>query len=127
MTEKLPLPPHPLQNRDLYTPVTTDMMDLLYRMRLREGSWRGVARLLGLRVQPMKGCRELRKLRAGKVKAISMTVLDRMLTHAGIGLTVSDYQWFTAEDLVKLGVWGKTMDFMQIFPGKYEERSDEAA
>lgn len=96
---------HLLHGKDLYTPLTTDIMDLLYRVYVREGTWRGVARVMGMRMQPTRGCRELRKIRAGKVKAISMTVLDRMLTHSGFGVTVSDFTWFTPEDLVELGVW----------------------
>lgn len=110
--------PHPLHGRDLYTPLTTDIMDLLYRLKVREGSWRRVAYLLGMRVQDTRGSRELRKLRAGKMKAISMTTLDKMLTCAQIGMTVDDFTWFTPEDLVALGIWAPNEDLSKHVPKK---------
>jgi hypothetical protein len=48
--------------------------------------------------------RQLADIRKGKRKAISMRVLDRAITTSGVG-NLYDFTFFTAEDLVKLGIW----------------------
>ena len=87
---------HPSQ-RDLYTPLTPELTALFKRMRDEHGSWRKVAALTGTR---MKVLRNIRKKR----KCVSLTVLDRMCSGTRVG-SVSEFPWFTADDLVRLGIW----------------------
>jgi hypothetical protein len=83
---------------DLYTPVGVQFFDLLDLLHREYGSWRVVAWKTELRLK------QLRTLRSGERKAISLRVLDRMITTSGVG-DLSDFTFFTAEDLVKLGIW----------------------
>jgi hypothetical protein len=88
---------HP-NSGDLYTPVGPQFYALLEQMKLEYGSWRVVAWKSELRMKQLRGYRE------GKRKAISLRVLDRMITASGVG-NLGDFVFFTAEDLVKLGIW----------------------
>lgn len=88
---------HP-SSGELYTPCTDQFYDLLNRMYQEWGSWRNVAWKGGVRMKV------LRNLRAGDRKAVSMSLLDRMCTGTGVG-SINDFIWFTADDLVALGIW----------------------
>lgn len=92
---------HPAGN-DLYTPMTPEMLALFERMRAEHGSWRRVAALSGTRLKV------LRNLRAAKRKAISQRLLDRLVTGTGVG-ALHEFIWFTADDLVALGIWEPVM------------------
>jgi hypothetical protein len=89
--------PHP-NDGDLYTPLNDEVLELLMRMRNELGSWRVVAWKGETRLKV------LRNIRDSKRKAISLRVLDRLCVGTGIG-SVDDFPWFTANDLVALGVW----------------------
>jgi len=93
---------HPLKN-DLYTPITPELLELFARMRAVHGSWREVAYLSHTRLKV------LRRWRNGTRKAISMTKLDELITTTEVG-SLRDYPWFTADDLVTLGIWDKPAD-----------------
>ena len=88
---------HP-KSGDLYTPVTEEILELFAHMRARHGSWRQVAYLSNTRLKV------LRRWRKGLVQAISMTKLDELITTTGVG-SLRDYVFFTADDLVALGIW----------------------
>lgn len=45
-----------------------------------------------------------RNLRRGRRKAVSLRLLDRIVTTTEVG-SVEEFTWFTADDLVKLGIW----------------------
>jgi hypothetical protein len=84
--------------RELYTPFTRDVVLLLERMRDEHGTWRDVAALSNTRLKV------LRLTRNGARKAISMKLMDRLIQGTGVG-SLDDFEWFTPEDLVKLGIW----------------------
>jgi hypothetical protein len=88
---------HP-KSGDLYTPMNPELVELFARMRARHGSWRQVSYLTNTRLKV------LRRYHQGKVRTISMTKLDEMITTTGVG-SLRDYVWFTADDLVALGIW----------------------
>jgi len=88
---------HPAHG-ELYTPIGPQFYALLDQLYLEYGSWRIVAWKTELRLK------QLRTLRRGERKAISLRVLDRMITTSGVG-NLGDFIFFTAEDLVKLGIW----------------------
>lgn len=88
---------HP-NDQDLYTPITPELLDLLERMRVEFGSWRLVAARSETRLKV------IRNLRNTNRKAISQTLLDRLCTTTGIG-SVHEFTWFTADDLVTMGIW----------------------
>jgi hypothetical protein len=95
---------HPLSG-DLYTPLTPEVMALFERMREHCGSWREVCARSNTK---LKVLRRLRGQSYG-AKAISMSFLDRLITTTEVG-SLDDYLWFTADDLVALGVWDKPAD-----------------
>jgi|SRR5215472_1836708 len=92
---------HPL-NRDLYTPWTPELGELFNRMKAEHGTWRQVAALSETRLKV------LRNLRQGKRKAVSQRLIDRLCTTTGVGGT-HEFTWFTAQDLVALGIWEPPM------------------
>lgn len=83
---------------DLYTPVTPELIALFERMKQEHGTWRNVAAISDTRLKV------LRNLRQGKRKAVSQRLLDRIITTTGVG-GVHEFTWFTANDLVALGIW----------------------
>ena len=91
---------HPLTAKgDLYTPITPQLLQLLVRMR-RElgGTWAEVCAASGTRK------RVLRRIYRLEYRAVSMELMDRLIQATEIG-HVSEFIWFTAEDLVALGIW----------------------
>src|SRR5262245_18826374 len=89
---------HLSADKDLYTPVGPEVLGLLNYMRMRHGgTWRQIAYLTDTRLRVHRHVRTDRK-------AISMTLMDRLITHTGYG-SLNDFPWFTADDLVTLGVW----------------------
>lgn len=100
---------HPLGG-DLYTPINEDILKLLWRMRDKHETWREVAYLSGMK---LKVLRRLRK--DPNQRTISMTTLDNLITTTGVG-DLRDYVWFTADDLVALGLWKQPADLISGFP-----------
>jgi hypothetical protein len=80
--------------------MTPEVYDLLEQMRTELGSWRVVAWKGNIKL------RVLRNIRQGKRKAITLKVLDRMITGTGVG-NLGQFTFFTAEDLVRLGIWSE--------------------
>jgi|SRR5215472_13457136 len=104
---------HP-KSGDLYTPVNEEILDLFARMRHRHGSWREVAYLSNTRLKVLRRWRRL------EVKAISMTKLDELITTTEVG-SLRDYVWFTADDLVALGIWEKPAEPLNLKTGTSSE------
>lgn len=88
---------HPADD-DLYTPTTPELLELFERMKKEHGTWRQVAAISETRLKV------LRNLRQGKRKAVSQRLLDRIITSTGVG-GMHEFTWFTANDLVALGIW----------------------
>jgi hypothetical protein len=88
---------HP-NSGDLYTPITPEILELFAQLKRRYETWRRVAYHVDTRLKV------LRNIRNGQRKAISMRLLDRIITHSGVG-SLEDYTWFTPDDLVALGIW----------------------
>ena len=89
--------PHP-KHGELYTPVTPEMLALFDRMKAEHGTWRRVCWITNTRLKVM------REMRNGTRKTVSLQKLDSMITATEVG-RVDEFTWFTAEDLVKLGIW----------------------
>lgn len=83
---------------DLYTPCTPELLALFERMFAELGTWRRVAALGRVRMKV------LRNIRRGKRKAVSMQLMDRIISGTEIG-NLQEFEWFTANDLVALGIW----------------------
>lgn len=88
---------HP-NSGDLYTPVTPELLELFERMRAEHGTWRRVAAISETRLKV------LRNLRRSKRKAVSQRLLDRLCSTTNVG-SIHEFTWFTADDLVALGIW----------------------
>lgn len=88
---------HP-KHGDLYTPLSDELLELFARMRARHGSWRQVAYLSNTRLKV------LRRYHHGTIRTISMTKLDEIITTTEVG-DLRDYPWFTADELVEMGIW----------------------
>ena len=110
---------HP-NSGDLYTPVTPELVALFERMKNEHGTWRRVAAISETRLKV------LRNLRQAKRKAVSQRLLDRICSSTGVG-SIHEFTWFTADDLVALGIW----DPVQYVEGydtyaSGEKRADKA-
>jgi len=88
---------HP-SHGDLYTPMTPEVHQLFAQMKLEHGTYRRICLVSNTRLKVF------RNLRNGRRKAISMRLLDRLITTTGVG-ALDDFLWFTADDLVALGIW----------------------
>lgn len=104
---------HP-NSGDLYTPVTPELLDLFERMRAEHGTWRRVAAISETRLKV------LRNLRRSKRKAVSQRLLDRLCSTTQVG-SIHEFTWFTADDLVKLGIWEPVQYVDGIQSGDEEE------
>lgn len=93
----MPKSSHPASG-DLYTPITPEIVDLLWRLYAEYGSWTVVAYHCAVRL------RMLRRIRNRESKTISQSLLDKIITLGRIG-NIRDYPWFTADDLVAMGIW----------------------
>ena len=89
---------HPKKG-DLYTIIGPEIRDLLERMRARHESWRQVSYLSHTRLKVLRRWR-----RDDGPSAISMTKLDELITTTEVG-DLRDYTWYTADELVAMGVW----------------------
>lgn len=87
---------------ELYTPITPQILDLFERMRVEHGSWRNVCAISKTRLKTM------RNLRRGNRKCISQRLLDRLCSSTEVG-SVNEFTWFTADDLIALGIWKRTL------------------
>jgi hypothetical protein len=104
---------HP-QSAELWTPVTPELMTLIHRMRLEWGTWREVSAQTGVRL------RVLRHVHQANRKAISLSLLDRLISGTRMG-DLRDFPWFTADDLVELGIWEPVVHFGN---GQVDSRRD---
>jgi hypothetical protein len=91
---------HP-KHEDLYTPVTPELIALFERMKAEHATWRRVCWITNTRMKVM------RSLRNGSRKTISMKKLDEMIQATEVG-SLTEFTWFTADDLVNLGIWKPT-------------------
>lgn len=91
-------------HEDKYTPWSAAIVALLERMRAEHGSWRKVAALTvdvdGRAIR----MRHLTRLRRGEVTAVSLTTVDKLCTGTGVG-SIEEFVWFTADDMLALGLW----------------------
>lgn len=79
--------------------MTPELIGLLERMRDECGNWRLVAAIVPMRMKV------LRNIRQGRVrKAVSQSMVDKLCTTTGVG-SIDEFPWFTADDLVALGIW----------------------
>jgi hypothetical protein len=106
---------HP-KHGDLYTPITPELLELLERMRAEHETWRNVCALSQTKAKV------LRNVRQGKRKAISYTFLDRLCSTTGVG-GAHEFVWFTADDLVALGIWQET----PRIDGRWIKHKDEVS
>lgn len=97
MVPESPKHRHPLSN-ELYTPITPEILALFARLYDEYRTWRAVAEAVETKT------RVIRRVRSSTRSAISMTLLDRVIQKSGIG-DLRDYTWFTAEDMIALGLW----------------------
>jgi hypothetical protein len=104
---------HPRQG-DVYTPVTPELVALLERMHDELGSWRAVCFAADIRPKI------LRSVRNSRSKSVSFSWLDDLCTCTGVG-SVDEFQWFTPDDLVALGIWKPT----QYVHGKKRIKGDK--
>jgi hypothetical protein len=94
---------HPLDG-EVFTPMTTAIVDMLEQLYLEYGRWRPVAEITGLRLKQVRAIRQGKHANGKYRKTISLTVMDRILTTTGVG-HVNDYVWYTPEQLVDMGIW----------------------
>jgi hypothetical protein len=88
---------HP-HDRDLYTPITDELIAYLNRAHLEAGTWRNICEAGGIRL------RQLRRIRTASTLTVSMRLMDRIIVGSGVG-SLDDWYWFTPEDLIRMGLW----------------------
>jgi len=84
---------------DLWTLVDDDLLDLFRRIRDEYGSWNAMG-WAGRCSQ-----RWLRHVMAKEHKAIGYPTLDTFLNNLGWDGWVQKLDWYSAEELVEMGVW----------------------
>lgn len=94
---------HPLDG-EVYTPMTTDVKDLLLRMRLEYGRWRDIAAISGLRSKQVRSLRDGKHANGKARKTVSYTTLDKLITGTAVG-QIYDYPWYTPSQLIEMGIW----------------------
>jgi hypothetical protein len=97
---------HPLSNKfEVYTPMTEDICRLLDRMKDEHGGrWRDVSALSGVRLKQIRSLRQSKHANGKDRKTVSLGVMDRLITTTDVG-HVSDYPWYTPDELVEMGIW----------------------
>lgn len=88
---------HP-RGEELFTPITPEIRSLFVHLYDEYNTWRAVAEAVQTKA------RVIRRVRSERHSAISMTLLDRVIQKGGIG-RLGDYTWFTADDMIALGIW----------------------
>jgi hypothetical protein len=88
-----------VREEERYTPITLEIQDILWAMHREWGGWRAVSAATGVRK------RMLWRIREGEYKCVSEKVLDRLLTNGLWSLRVEDFDWYTVDELVEMGVW----------------------
>jgi hypothetical protein len=95
----------------LWTPITPEIVELLNMAKVRSGmSWSLFCRHVGMRERVVRRYRTSGK-NAGTVKrhrrrvAIPMSHLDRILSFGKMNHRVEDFEWYTVDQLVELGIW----------------------
>ena len=88
---------HP-HDRELFTPITDDLIAYLERAKLEVGTWRLIAERGGIKTK------QLRRIRSRGTTCVSMGLMDRIIVGSGVG-SLSDWYWFEPRDLLKLGLW----------------------
>jgi len=88
---------HP-HDRELFTPITDELIAYLERAHLEAGTWRLICLRGGIKL------RQLRRIRTRGTTCVSMGLMDRIIVGSGVG-SLSDWYWFEPRDLIKLGLW----------------------
>lgn len=99
---------HPMDG-EMFTPMTPQVIELLERMRAEWKYWTVVAWKCNLRMK------QLRNLRTGTRSAISLSLMDRMVTGTGVG-HITEFEWYTPDQLVDMGIW-KPVQHVAVFAG----------
>jgi hypothetical protein len=111
---------HPA-HEDLYTPATLQLVELFEEMARVHGTYRRVCALTETRTKVFRQMRQ-----GGKYKSISMAKLDMMIQRTGVG-NLRDFPWYTAHEMVQMGVWKPTQYVAgrKRYKLKYGEKADE--
>lgn len=107
---------------DLYTPLTTEIVELLEDMHRLYGTWAMVGFHVGVKLRCLRRWRDPKS----GYKSISMTVLDRILCQQW-RLTLEDFVWYTADEMCEEGFWEGTDRYvldkeMRRDDGKYRRK-----
>jgi hypothetical protein len=94
---------HPLDG-EVYTPMTTEVTELLMRMRLEYSRWHDIAAISGLRSKQVRSLRDGKHANGDVRKTVSYTTLDKLITATAVG-QISDYPWYTPSQLIEMGIW----------------------
>lgn len=84
---------------DLWTPVNEELQNLFVRIKDEYGSW--------TRMGWAGRCsqRWLRHVIAGEYRVMAYPTLDRFLNNLGWDGYIQGLEWYTAEELVEMGIW----------------------
>lgn len=89
-----------LKMRDeIYTPITDEIVEILWSLHREYGTWGGVVEATGIRK------RMLYRIRNREYLSVSMTVLDKILTNSHHRVRVEDLEWYTVDGMVENGHW----------------------
>jgi len=120
---------HP-KYEELYTLQLDQVIELLERMRLVHGTWRDVSAFGRTRLKVLRALRHKKHANGQARKTVSMTVLDRLISGTEVG-DLSDFEFFTSDQLVEMGVW-EDVDMIAHIPpdadmyGNPREESNDA-
>lgn len=107
----------PLRNSgELYTPITEEIVEILWSLHREYGTWGGVSEACGIRK------RMLYRIREYEYKTVSIGVLDRILTNSNSAHRVEDFKWFDVDGLIEEGVFVSEEDHWEMIYGPFKAK-----
>jgi hypothetical protein len=114
---------HPHLDPELYTLKDELFFEQLEWVKLQAGgTWKNVVR------QARISTRLLRKIRNNDSKVVSYTVVDKVFSRTGFPQLVANFDWYTPDQLVEMGVWRphSTVGLKRKGQKKSDRRADRA-
>ena len=86
-----------------WTPVNQEVLDILQFLKREAGNWTTLSVATGVKA------RQVRRLRNGAQKCVSMTLMDKLLARSSMSHLLQTLPWYTIEELQEMGLWDEPL------------------